>query len=182
MVSRAGAGVSVRLSCQGAKGRCLTGCVGGQGPPGKEESEDAEERYAQPEEDGARARDEADAAGDVDEGAGEARDELGRVLVGEGELEREGGEDDAAGEGYVDHHRQTAEAAYELAVKPEVCDGHQHPEQHGVGVQVELDEIRFSSKLLARLIPAPDEPQGKERNDDRGGVAHPRTDVPGRLR
>lgn len=47
-------------------------------------------------------------------------------------------------------------------MKPDIRDAHQHPKQHGVGVKVHLDKVRFSGKLLAGLVPAPHESQGQE--------------------
>jgi hypothetical protein len=47
-------------------------------------------------------------------------------------------------------------------VDPEVGSADEAPQQHRVGLQVRLDDVRLAGKLLAGLVPASDDARGEE--------------------
>lgn len=83
-----------------------------------DEVDDAGGGEREADENGLGAHDERAAVGEVDEGPGETGDELGGVLVGEGELEREGGEDEAGAADGAERGREAVEPPEQFAVDP----------------------------------------------------------------
>lgn len=88
-------------------------------------------------------------------GPGEAHDEFRRVFLGEMDLEADCGEDGAGYGGVADGGGDAVEAVDEHAVDPDVDDAHHGPQDQGVRVQKDLDDVWLAGILLAGLVPGP---------------------------